>query len=127
MNFINQTSIKNDVFLFIFMKKLNIFLNMDRFNNIRVVNSPLSNTNSPNYTYETHRSIVINKSSTDIQPTKLDFRSNLDSKFSNANMITSQVFSNSGRNPMGESTVNYMRNIYRGIPGLTEDRLRQIS
>lgn len=42
-------------------------------------------------------------------------------------MIQSQVISNSSRNPMNESTINYMRSIYRGIPNLTEDRLRQIS
>ncbi len=29
--------------------------------------------------------------------------------------------------PMKESTINYMKSIYRGIPSLSEDRLRNIS
>lgn len=61
---------------------------MDKFANIKHVNSPLSNTNStnsPNYNFDTQRSIVINKSHTEFQPKKLDFSS----KFSNSNLITS--------------------------------------
>ena len=44
-------------------------------------------------------------------------------------MIQSQVINsnNQTRNPMNESTISYMRNIYRGIPSLSEERLRQIS
>lgn len=100
---------------------------MDKFANIKLVSSPLSNTNSPNYNIETHRSIVINKTNTEFQPKKLDFRTNMDSNFSNSNMFASEVFSNSSRNHMNESTVSYMRNIYKGIPGLSEDRLKNIS
>jgi|JI7StandDraft_1071085.scaffolds.fasta_scaffold449487_1 hypothetical protein len=32
-----------------------------------------------------------------------------------------------GIDPMKESTINYMKSIYRGIPSLSEDRLRNIS
>jgi hypothetical protein len=38
-------------------------------------------------------------------------------------MSTSRV----GVDPMKESTINYMKSIYRGIPSLPEDRLRVIS
>lgn len=100
---------------------------MDRFKDIKLATSPLSSNNSPNYSYETHRSIVLNRANNELPPTKLDFRSNADSKFTNINMIQSQVVNNSTRNPMADSTINYMRSIYRGIPGLSEDRLRYIA
>lgn len=100
---------------------------MDRFKDMKLVNSPISSSNSPGYTYESHRSIIINRTEKEIEPTKLDFKGNVDSKFPSANLIQSQVFSNNGRNSMNESTINYMRSIYRGIPGLSEDRLRQIT
>ena len=122
---------------------------MDKFKNIREVTSPQSGTNSP---FDTHRSVVVNRNSGfNMQPTRLDFRStNMENKFTNINMIQSQVVNNSPFSathnstmhgsrfggmggssrvidPMKESTMSYIRSISRGIPNISEERLKQIT
>lgn len=49
---------------------------------------------------------------------------------SKGSTVTDRFVSSSSRvniDPMKESTINYMKSIYRGIPSLNDDRLKVIS
>lgn len=130
-------------------------MSMDGFKNIRQVNSPAGNANSPmtGFNSQSRQSVVVgrNSSAFGLEPTKLDFKtSKVESKFTNISMIQSQVvnnnpgYSNTTSNafytsgvgsgsslggpsnassrvaidPMKESTMNYVRNVYRGLGNL---------